>query len=86
VKIQLDQIGMNREQIFSALRAENIGVNVHYMPVYRHPLYKLVGTNENNRCLTAESVYEQLLSLPIFPDMTNEDVSHVVDAIEKLHN
>lgn len=86
VKVQLDQIGMNREQIFSALRAENIGVNVHYMPVYRHPLYKLVGTNENNRCLTAESVYEQLLSLPIFPDMTNEDVSHVVDAIEKLHN
>jgi perosamine synthetase len=66
------------------LRAENIGVNVHYIPVHLHPFYReRFGTNPGMLPRT-EAVYERILTLPIFPAMTDADVDDVVTALDKV--
>ncbi|CDQ20646.1 UDP-4-amino-4,6-dideoxy-N-acetyl-beta-L-altrosamine transaminase [Halobacillus karajensis] len=72
-----------RKEVFEALRAENIGVNVHYMPVHTQPYYKNRGYTKG-MCPVAEKVYEQIISLPLFPGMTDEDAADVVKAVKKV--
>ncbi|HUC92021.1 MAG TPA: UDP-4-amino-4,6-dideoxy-N-acetyl-beta-L-altrosamine transaminase [Paenibacillus sp.] len=74
----------DRKVIFEALRAENIGVNVHYIPVYRQPYYRANGYADV-RCDHAEKYYETSLSLPIFPKMTDEDIRDVIRAVTKIY-
>jgi perosamine synthetase len=70
--------------VFSALRAEGIGVNVHYIPVHLHPFYRgRLGTAPGD-CPIAEAAYERILSLPIFPRMSSQDVEDVVQALGKI--
>jgi len=84
VRFDTKTIGMNRQEIFAALRAENIGINVHYIPVHYHPYYrKNFGTGEG-LCPVAEAAYDQLITLPVFPQMTQADIDDVVTAIKKL--
>jgi perosamine synthetase len=73
----------DRATIFRALRAEGIGVNVHYIPVYWHPYYAARGY-ARGLCPVAESAYERLLTLPLFPGMEDRDVKDVVVAVEKV--
>jgi perosamine synthetase len=76
----------NREAAFQALRAEGIGVNVHYRPVYLNTFYRERFGTAPGLCPVAEAVYEEILSLPIFPRMTDDDVADVLHAIRKLTN
>jgi perosamine synthetase len=70
--------------VFTALRDSGIGVNVHYIPVHLHPFYrKRFGTGPG-LCPVAESAYERILSLPIFPRMTVNDVNVVIAAVQKV--
>jgi perosamine synthetase len=73
-----------RDQVFRALRAENIGVNVHYVPVYLHPYYRERFGTGPGLCPRAEDAYSRLLSLPMFHGMTDADVDDVVAACEKI--
>lgn len=84
IKLELDSLRVNRDEIFKALRAENIGVNVHYIPVHLHPFYvNNYGTKEG-QCPNAEDAYEQIISLPMFAGMRSDDVKDVVTAVEKV--
>lgn len=84
VRLDLDRLRVDRARIFAALRAEGIGVNVHYIPVHLHPLYRArLGTGPG-LCPVAEQAYEQILSLPIFSRMSDGDVRDVVHAVEKV--
>ncbi|MBI4232967.1 MAG: DegT/DnrJ/EryC1/StrS family aminotransferase, partial [Chloroflexi bacterium] len=83
IQLRLEMLRVGREQVFQALRAENIGVNVHYIPVYWHPYYHGLGYRRG-LCPVTESVYERLLTLPIWPGMTDEDVDDVVEAMTKV--
>lgn len=74
---------VGRAQVFAALRAENIGVNVHYIPVYWHPFYSERGY-QRGLCPIAEDAYERLITLPLFPTMTEQDVTDVVEAVFKV--
>jgi len=74
-----------RREIFEALRAENIGVNVHYIPVYMQPYYRAHGYDKT-QCQNAESYYEEAISLPLFPLMSGEDVHDVVQAVRKIYD
>jgi dTDP-4-amino-4,6-dideoxygalactose transaminase len=65
------------------LRAENIGVNVHYIPVHRHPYYRQ-RFPENGTYPVAEDAYERLISLPMFHSMTAQDVDDVIHALRKV--
>ncbi|MCK6580728.1 MAG: UDP-4-amino-4,6-dideoxy-N-acetyl-beta-L-altrosamine transaminase [Anaerolineae bacterium] len=84
VRFDTERLGMDRNDIFAALRAENIGVNVHYIPVHFHPYYRQnLGTTEG-LCPVAEAAYQQIITLPMFPQMSDEDVADVITAIRKL--
>jgi perosamine synthetase len=83
VRLRLERLAADRREIFQALRAENIGVNVHYIPVPWHPYYQQRGWKKG--CWpVAEAAYERILSLPMFPGMSDADVDTVVFAVEKV--
>ncbi|GAE32153.1 UDP-4-amino-4,6-dideoxy-N-acetyl-beta-L-altrosamine transaminase [Halalkalibacter hemicellulosilyticus] len=74
---------VDRKAIFEALRAENIGVHVHYIPVYLQPYYQQLGYHAD--CPNANNWYEEVITLPIFPSMTNKDVTDVIEAVKKVY-
>ena len=84
IRLDLAHLRADRAQVFAALRAENIGVNVHYIPVHLHPFYRERFGTGRGLCPIAEAAYERILSLPIFPGMTGEDVEDVVRATTKV--
>ena len=69
-----------RRALFEHLRASGIGVQVNYLPVYRHPVYADLGY-QRGMCPVAEDYYEQEISLPMFADLTDPDVDRVIDLI-----
>jgi perosamine synthetase len=74
---------VERDEVFDSLRKDGIGVNVHYIPVHLHPFYRgRFGTKEG-LCPVAEAAYKQILSLPMFPAMTDKDVEVVISAVRK---
>jgi perosamine synthetase len=83
ILVELDRLAADRRAVFTALRAEGIGVNVHYIPVYWHPYYARLGYAKG-LCPVAESVYERLITLPLFPAMSDQDVTDVVTAVRKV--
>jgi dTDP-4-amino-4,6-dideoxygalactose transaminase len=83
VRLRRELLRVDRGEVFRALQAENIGVNVHYIPVPWHPYYQSLGYTKGNWPV-AESAYERLLSLPMFASMTDEDVEDVCVAAEKV--
>jgi perosamine synthetase len=84
IRLNLDLLRAGRALIFRALRAEGIGVNVHYIPVHLHPFYRRQFGTHEGQCPVAEAAYETILSLPIFPRMSPEDVDSVVVALRKV--
>jgi perosamine synthetase len=84
VRVDMARLTCDRAMLFAALRGEGIGVNVHYIPVYWHPLYQRRFGMREGLCPVAEAAYEQMLTLPMFPSMTSTDVSDVVEAVTKV--
>lgn len=76
--------GLDRAACFQALRAQKIGVNVHYAPVHLHPFHRERFGTGPGLCPIAESASQQLLSLPIFPTMSDADVQSVIDAVLRV--
>ena len=83
IRLALERLRVGRGEVFAALRAENIGVNVHYIPVYWHPYYAQLGY-ERGLCPVAEDAYERLVTLPLFPAMSDADVADVIAAVHKV--
>ncbi|WP_155591984.1 UDP-4-amino-4,6-dideoxy-N-acetyl-beta-L-altrosamine transaminase [Lysinibacillus cavernae] len=79
--VQLE--GISRKFVFEQMRTLNIGVHVHYIPVYWHPYYQQLGY-KRGVCPIAEKWYEKALTLPIHPNMTVEDLSIIVSNIKEL--
>lgn len=76
--------GIDRAQVFRAFRAENIGVNVHYIPVHLHPYYRDCFGYKGGEFPVAEDAYARLISLPMFHGMRDQDVADVVTAVRKV--
>lgn len=87
IRLKLDKLKATRKEIFEALRAENIGIHVHYIPVYYHPYYQKLGYPKG-LCPKAEKYYEEAITLPLFPMMSDKDVEDVINAVKKVitHN
>ncbi len=86
IRVNPALLNTDRAHVFRALRAENIGVNVHYIPVHMHPYYRERFGYKGGEYPVAEAAYEQLISLPMFHGMTDEDVQDVIDALTKVMN
>ncbi len=83
VRLNLSKLNASRLQVFGALRAENIGVNVHYIPLYWHPYYNKLGYGKG-LCPVAEKAYEEIVTLPLFPAMSDRDAEDVIKAVKKV--
>ena len=66
--------------LFNGLRSQNIGVQVHYTPVHLQPYYRNYGFNDGH-CVKAEKFAKNIISLPIFPGITEEDLDRVCNTI-----
>ena len=84
VMLRLDRLAADRDTIVQALRAENIGATVHYPLVYRHPFYRERFGYAAGLCPAAETVEARLVTLPLFPAMTEQDQDDVLRALDKL--
>ena len=74
----------NRKIVFNWLIAEtNVGINVHYIPVYFHPYYRRLGY-KRGLCPIAEEYYSRAISIPMFPKLTNDEVEYVIGKIKKV--
>ncbi len=82
VLIDFAALGTTRARVMNALRSQGIGTQVHYIPVHLQPYYR--NRYPNVSLPGAESYYSRCLSLPIFPAMTDGDVSRVVEALAHL--
>lgn len=76
--------GLDRGAFFTDLRAQGIGANVHYAPVYLHPFYREKFGTVPGLCPAAESAYAQILTLPVFPRMTDADADDVIAAVQRV--
>lgn len=90
--LDLERLRADRRTVYLALRAENIGVDVHYIPLHVHPFYKWLLNSNINVCTLedpspaprAEALYPRLLTLPLFAAMTDRDVEDVIHAVRKV--
>lgn len=82
VRLKLDEIDRTQRQVYDALRASGILVNLHYIPVYRQPFYEAMGFRPG-LCPQAECYYRETISIPMFPSMTDAQQAQVVEALKQ---
>ena len=83
IRLDLDKLKCTRREFFDAMSAENIQCQVHYVPVYWFPYYRRLGYNKG-LCPNAEEVYKGIMSIPLYPKMTDQDVEDVIHAVRKV--
>ena len=83
LRLNLSMLKCTRLEFFQAMAAENVQCQVHYIPVYWFPYYRRFGY-EKGLCPKAEEMYESIMSLPLYPAMTDEDVEDVIEAVKKV--
>lgn len=86
IQLNLEKLKVSRRNIFEALRAENIGVNVHYIPVHLQPYYQNRFGYRRGDFPKAENYYSRAITLPVFPKMSDKDIDDVVAAVKKVIN
>lgn len=83
LQLDLDKLKCGRKEIFEALQAEGVGVNVHYIPTYLFPYYRKLGYKEGI-CPNAEKLYEKIISIPLYYGLSNEQQDGVICAVKKV--
>ena len=83
IRLKLDQIAKTHKAVFDSLRGQGIGVNLHYIPVHTQPYYQAMRF-EKRSFPEAERYYQQAISLPIFPELTEQNLACVMDALHKM--
>ena len=83
LRIRPEKLTVDRKGFFEALGAENICCNVHYIPVYYHPYYEELGYKKGI-CPNAEKLYDEIISLPLYYSLTDQDVEDVICAVKKI--
>ncbi|HMN48249.1 MAG TPA: DegT/DnrJ/EryC1/StrS family aminotransferase [Ignavibacteriaceae bacterium] len=84
IRLNLEMLSKNRAQIIDELKARNIGVGVHFMPVHQHLYYAETFKLEDKNYPVASAVFPRLISLPIYPGMSDESVYKVVSVLKDI--
>lgn len=82
IRLKLTEINKTHRQVFEELRDSGIGVNLHYIPVYRNPYFEQLGF-EDGYCPEAERYYGEAISLPMYPNLTEKDLSYIANSLSK---
>ena len=85
IRLDLDKLSCTRREFFDAMSAENVQCQIHYVPVYWFPYYKHLGY-ERGLCPNAEEVYKGILSIPLYPMLTDGEVEDSICAVKKIAN
>jgi UDP-4-amino-4,6-dideoxy-N-acetyl-beta-L-altrosamine transaminase len=83
IRLRLDVLPRSHKAVFEALRADGIGVNLHYIPIYRQPYYRRLGRYTPSDYPEAERYYAEAISLPMFPGLTDAEQDQVVAAVRR---
>lgn len=83
VRIDFAAVGQTRTEVMQELREQGIGTQVHYIPVHLQPFYRRHFNTALGQCPVAETAYVELLSLPMYPAMTDDEVDTVINAVSK---
>jgi dTDP-4-amino-4,6-dideoxygalactose transaminase len=84
IQLELDRLTIDRGQFIEALRRENIGTSVHFIPLFLHPYYRDTFGFREDDYPVAERAYERIVSLPLYPKMTRQHVDDVVEAVRRV--
>lgn len=76
----MNKVNVNRNKLFDNLRRDGIGVQVHYIPVYFQPYYRELGYKKG-LCPNAERFYQREISIPLYQDMTQKEISYVINKL-----
>lgn len=83
IQLNLEKLSCTRREFFDAMSAEGIQCQVHYVPVYWFPYYRHLGYRKG-LCPVAEEIYKGIMSIPLYPQMTDQDVEDAVTAVKKV--
>ena len=83
IQLDLQKLTCSRREFFDAMSAENIQCQIHYIPVYWLPYYSHLGY-QKGLCPNAEELYKGIMSIPLYPKMTDQDIADVIHAVTKL--
>ena len=83
IRLDLDKLTCTRREFFDAMSAENVQCQIHYVPVYWFPYYRHLGY-EKGLCPVAEEIYKGIMSIPLYPKMTDKDIEDTIAAVKKL--
>ena len=84
IKLNLDKLSIDRGKFIEALKEENIGTSVHFIPLHLHPYYRDTYGYEVGDFPVAEGVFKRIISLPLYPKMSRQDANDVVDAVRRV--
>ena len=83
IRLKLEKIGRSKREVFSLLREQGIGVQIHYIPVHTQPYYRDLGFDWGD-FLEAESYYQEAISLPIHYDLSNEEQDYIIQTLKEV--
>lgn len=83
IQLALEKLACTRREFFDAMEAENVRCQVHYVPVYWFPYYQKMGY-KRGLCPNAEKLYQGIMSIPLYPRLTDQDVESVIQAVMKI--
>ena len=84
IQLQLESLGISRSEFIDKLKAEQIGSSVHFIPLHLHPYYRDRWGYRREDLPRASEAFDRIISLPIYPDMTDEDVDDVIRAVSTI--
>ena len=84
IRLELDSLVIDRAQFITALKAHNIGTSVHFIPVHLHPFYQEQFGYRRGDLPQAEAIYDRIVSLPLYPGMSEADVHDVIQAVRQI--
>jgi dTDP-4-amino-4,6-dideoxygalactose transaminase len=84
LRLNLDKLSIKREEFIDLLREKGVGTSVHFIPIPLHPFFSEHASRDVNQCPRALSLYQRLVSLPLYPGMTEEQVVHTAEAVRDL--
>lgn len=84
IRLNADLLQLNRSEFIDELRARNIGASVHFIPLHRHPFYRERYGYQPEQFPVCEEIYQGLLSLPLYPKMTDRDAADVIEAVRDI--
>ena len=84
IRLNLDRLSIDRDQVIEELKNRNIGTSVHFIPLHLHPYYMRTYAYKRGDYPGAEAIYERCISLPIYPKMSDRDVDDVIEALTDI--